>query len=110
MPKSKKEKDYNRYHIEEILDTISERKESNWGKFLVRASLDDNPSTVDLRNLCIKEDGTYKIGKGISLNNMEADKATDALVSHGFGTYEVLQKECDRRKRIFYDDGKKDDA
>ena len=96
-----KKRDYSRYKVEEVLDTISEGK-GNWGKFLIKASMDDGPSTVDIRHLGIDEDGEYIIGKGISLRDDEADKLTDSLLEHGYGDMITLAREYKKRKNTFY--------
>lgn len=100
---AKKNKDYNRYQIEEIIGTISKAKDgtSNWGKYLMRCSYDESPATIDVRHMCFKDDGSKIIGKGISLTDTEADTLTDMLVSNGFGTSECLDKELQRRKKLY---------
>ena len=101
MGKKKKNWDDSRYKIEEILDVIGEPK-NNWGKFILKATMDDGPEMIDIRNLGKKEDGSYTIGKGISLRNDEADQVTDSLLKHGFGDMLNLTKEYKKRKNTFY--------
>ena len=106
----KKSWDANRYSIEEIVDTISERSNSNWGKFIIRARMDDHPSTLDLRNLSLDNEGNVeKIGKGISLSNDEADNLTNLLFEHGYGSSERMEKAIKKRKKMYGFDVDDDD-
>jgi hypothetical protein len=97
-----KNKDYSRYSIEETICTLSQSEKSKWGKFVVKASMDDSPATLDIRHLCQKDDGTYIIGKGISLNDTEADALTESLVDNGYGNLDKLEESCKRRRSIYY--------
>jgi hypothetical protein len=103
-----KKKDYDRYTIEEIIDTISESEKANWGKFLLRASMDDKPSTIDIRHIGIDKNNKYIIGKGISLNNKEADKLTNSLVTNGYGDTDVIEEAIKKRKSVYYDEPQKE--
>ena len=106
----KKKWDAERYQIEEVVDTISERSNSNWGKFIIRARMDDHPSTVDLRNLALDSEGKVsKIGKGISLSAEEADRLTDLLCEHGYGNEEKIRKSLKKRKEMYGFSEKDDD-
>lgn len=93
--------DPSRYKVEEIIENISESTNSNWGKFIIRASFDDKPSTIDIRNMKVGDEQI--IGKGISLTNEEVDIVVDSLLTHGYGTIDKLQSELDRRKKMFGD-------
>ena len=87
MAKRKKDFDINRYTIEEVLGTVSEKENSDWGKFIVKARMDEHVSNIDIRNLKFSSDGKLdKIGKGISLTEVEADTLTDLLIENGFGS------------------------
>ena len=81
---AKKDKGTFEYKIEKVLGNISESKSSTWGKFVVRARLKDNPSTVDIRNLKVNEDGEFTIGKGVSLSNEDTDRLANLLVKLGY--------------------------
>ena len=90
------------YHVNEIIATISRNENSNWGKFVAKCAMDDQPETIDVRHIGFdKETGNYKVGKGVALNNEEADILTDTLVSLGYGHLEVLDKEVKRRKKLY---------
>lgn len=90
------------YHVNEIIATLSRNENSNWGKFVVKCAMGDNPETVDVRHIGFdKETGNYKVGKGVALNDEEADKLTNTLVELGYGTFEVLDKEVTRRKKLY---------
>lgn len=99
MAKKKKDYDPERYQIEEFIETISESKDSNWGKFVVKARMDDNPSTIDIRH--IKVGDKPFIGKGISLSDLECDEVVDCLVKRGYGRTKVLEEELDNRKSLY---------
>ena len=103
MPKKKQAYDPTRYKIEDMWETISERPNSNWGKFLFRGRFDDNPSTVDIRN--VKIGGERIVGKGISLTDEETDTVVNALVKRGYGSIEVFDEEKKRRRKLYgFDD------
>jgi hypothetical protein len=102
MAKKKKEKDYSRYKIDQIIEGLSKSQRSDWGKYLLRASMDDSPSTIDIRYLALHDDGTYNVGKGISLTDEEADKLTDSLITNGFGNIVTLAREYKHRKETYY--------
>ena len=109
MGKRKRNWEDSRYNIEKVLTTLSQNENSKWGKFVVKAAMDDSPSTLDIRHLGEKEDGTFIIGKGISLNDTEADRLTESLVDNGYGDLDVLEASCKRRRSVYYpednDDG-----
>ena len=96
----KNKKDYSRYKIDETLCELS-KGESNWGKYLVRASFEDNTSTIDIRRLKIVENDDPIIGKGISLTPEETDKLTNSLIQNGFGSTDVLKEEINRRNKMY---------
>ena len=103
MKKSKGEYDPTRYTVEEVIETLSERPNSNWGKFVVKARMDDNPSTIDIRH--IRMNGERLVGKGISLTDSECDTMVDALVRKGYGNPKVMKDEIERRSSIYgFDD------
>ena len=97
----KNKKDYSRYKIEETLCELSKGETSNWGKYLVRASFEDNTSTIDIRRLKIVENDDPIIGKGISLTPEETDKLTNSLIQNGFGSTDVLKEEINRRNKMY---------
>ena len=106
---AKKKKDYTLYTIEEIIGTISERTNSDWGKFLCRASYDDKPSTIDIRNLKIKPDGEIGLGKGISLTDIEVDSLTDLLVEKGYGSSARINNALSKREKMYGFEDSSDD-
>ena len=108
MAKGKK-KDYSRYKVEEIIATITESDKSDWGKFIIRASMDDAASTIDIRHLGINKDTKeYIIGKGISMSPSETDRVTDSLVLNGYGHTGILEEAIQKRKSVYYGDPGKD--
>ena len=46
---ARKPYDPSRFKVEEVIDNISESANSNWGKFLIRASFDDGPANINIR-------------------------------------------------------------
>jgi hypothetical protein len=97
-----KGKNYSRYSIEETICALSRNEKTKWGKFVVKASMDNSPATLDIRNLRENDDGTYIIGKGISLHDNEADTLTESLVDNGYGNLDKLEASCKRRRDIYY--------
>lgn len=98
---SKKDKKNFEYKIEKVLGTISESKSSNWGKFIIRARINDNPYTIDIRNLKINDDGTFTLGKGIALSNKDTDKLVELLVHLGYGDSEKISSLIDGREEYY---------
>lgn len=91
-----------RYRVEDVLCTLSEGK-SGWGKFVVRASYDDNPTNVGIRYLKHDEEtDEFTIGKGISLTDEEADTLTETMVDNGYGDLEKLEASCKKRRSVYY--------
>jgi hypothetical protein len=97
--KDKKEYDATKYKVEEVIETISERPNSHWGKFVVRARMEDKPSTIDIRH--IRMNGERLVGKGISLTDSECDTVVNALVKKGYGDAEVIKEELERRASVY---------
>ena len=110
MAKVKKNISYDasKYKIEEIIETLSEAKNNDWGKFIVKARFEDNPSTIDIRRMKFGE--TTITGKGISLTDSECDKVVESLAKRGYGTTEVLEDEIKRRKKMYgFSEGDEDE-
>jgi hypothetical protein len=97
---------YSRYQIEEVLTTLSKNEKTKWGKFVIRSSYNDAPSTLSIRQLGENEDGTYIIGKGINLDDNEADRLTESLVDTGYGDLDTLEASCKKRRSIYYPEEK----
>lgn len=93
---ARKPYDPSRFKVEEVIDNISESANSNWGKFLIRASFDDGPANINIRSMKMDEEPV--IGKGISLTDEEVDTMVDKLVDIGFGSIDVLQSAINKRK------------
>ena len=91
--------DASKYAIEEIIETLSEGKDNDWGKFIVKARFEDHPSTIDIRRMKFGE--TTITGKGISLNDEECDKVVESLAKRGYGATEVLEDEIKRRRKQY---------
>lgn len=86
------------YEIESYIGTIKESDKHNWTKSVIKISWNDNPSTLDIRNLNIAQN---RIGRGISLSNEEADRLVDILVENDYGTMETLEEAIKRKRRMF---------
>ena len=91
--------DASKYKVEEIIETISEGKNNDWGKFIIKARFEDNPSTIDIRRMKFGEETV--VGKGISLTDGECDKVVNSLAQRGYGSSEVFEKEIKRRKKMY---------
>lgn len=100
MKKNKKDNN-SKYTIKKIFGVIKKDRDKHWGKYLMRSSFADNGTTIDIRNMLFKDDDTYVVGKGISLQNQEADILTDLLVSNGYGTKDCLYNELKRRQKMY---------
>lgn len=111
----RRNKDYDpsRYKVEEMWGTVSESKNSNWGKYVFKGRFDDNPSTIDIRFLKRMGDGDdFIAGKGISLTDEEVDSVVNTLVQRGYGSVSVFNEEKRRRKKLYgfpVDENEEDD-
>lgn len=92
------------FEVLELIGPIKENKNSNWCKYIARISYNNKPANIDLRNIQFKEDGTYFLGKGISLTDEECDVTVDTLLERGYGTIDQLEYCLNKRKSIFAGD------
>ena len=100
-----KKKDFSKYSIKEILATISEKKNSNFGKYVAKCAFDKKAPTIDIRNLGITDDGNYIIGKGISLTPDETEKLSNVLIDLGYGDTIKMEDSIKKRKKMYgFDD------
>lgn len=94
------------YNIEEYIGSIKESTTHDWAKAILRISWNDNPSTIDIRNVNMSQ---KRIGKGISLSNEEVDKLVSILLDNDYGTIDDLERALKRKRSFFkvedsYDD------
>lgn len=94
----KKNFDPDRFRVDEMIGSISESSKSSWGKYVFRGAMDDNPSSVQIRNMDFEKP---RIGKGISLSDKEVDDLTDLLVESGYGNSNKLEKAVKKRKKMY---------
>lgn len=91
------------YQIKEILGvaTIQEDTKISWVK-AVLATLkgkEEEPG-VDVRNFNIEQN---RMGIGVRLTPQEANRVCDILLSHGYGSLEVMEEQMKKRKGVFED-------
>lgn len=86
------------YELEDIVGIVRETDTHDWVKAVLRIAWNDNPSTLDIRSINLKN---KKLGKGISLSNEDADRLVNILLENDFGTLEDLEKAI-KRKRSFF--------
>lgn len=89
------------YEIEEVICSLSEN--NGWGKSVAKISWNNNPCTIDIRNMNLVNN---VMGKGISLKDEEVDTIVEVLVEKGYGSLDELIESINKRKRIYsYDNG-----
>lgn len=91
------------YQIKEILGVAStqENLNSSWVK-AVLATLkgkEEEPG-VDVRNFNLEQ---KRMGIGVRLTPQEANRVCDILLSHGYGSLEVMEDQIKKRKGVFED-------
>lgn len=91
------------YELGEVLGVVKESDTTDWGKVVayftwLKKTKGGDKTTLDVRNYNF---GTRQIGKGISLSSEEADRLTDILLEHDFGSVEELEKALRRKKDFF---------
>lgn len=73
-----------------------------WGISVMRMAWNDNPTTLDIRNMNLSQD---RAGRGVSLSDVEAEKLLEILLDNEYGTIEKLEEVLQKRKSLFeYDD------
>lgn len=81
-----------------IIRMISPLKESDrhdWIKAIAEIQWGENPATIDIRKM---NPSTGVIGGGISLNDEETNKLTNALLENDFGDLDVIEEAYNRKK------------
>lgn len=97
MGKIKEPKEFT-YNIDAYIGSLKESDTHDWTKSVLRIAWGDNPTTLDIRNVNMAQ---KRIGKGISLNNEEADKLVDILLDCDYGTISALESALKRKKEFF---------
>lgn len=94
-----------KYEITEILGVASVQEDlrSNWCKAILKTLLNDGDGGGDEEGLDIRrfnvEDST--LGTGIRLTPEEANNVTNILLENGYGDFEALEKEYNKRRSLF---------
>ena len=95
---SKKDSGQFPFIIDEYIGSVKESDKHDWAKAVLRIKWDDNPSTLDIRNVNMAQN---RIGKGISLSNEETDKLVSILLDNGYGTLQDLENALKKKKSFF---------
>lgn len=86
----------------EIMEVLGVVKEANkgWGKYImkIRYGEDTAPISLDIRNYNLEDE---RSGKGITLNDEEADAVVDILLDHNYGSIEKIREALERREESF---------
>jgi hypothetical protein len=98
MSKGKNNDEKIKFSVEEFIAPLKESEKHDWCKAVARIAWQDNPTTLDIRNLNMN---IGKAGKGISLSNEEADKLVDILLDQDYGSLEVIEKALKRKTKRF---------
>ena len=87
---------------QEIIDILGVVKEANkgWGKYImkIRYGESTNPISLDIRNYNLESE---RSGKGITLNDEEADAVVDILLDNNYGSIDKIKEALDRREKSF---------
>ena len=86
------------YNIDAYIGSLKESDTHDWTKSVLRIAWGENPTTLDIRNVNMAQ---KRIGKGISLNNEEADKLVDILLDCDYGSIPALEEALRRKKEFF---------
>lgn len=83
----------------EVIDVIGfvRGDEDGWGIGVAKIRWNDDPTTVNIRNMNLSKD---IIGKGISISDYEAELLTNLLVRNDYGDIEELKDAISRRKFV----------
>lgn len=84
--------------IEEFIGALKESDKHDWCKAVARISWNENPTTLDIRNINVAKN---KAGKGVSLSNEETDRLVDILLDNDYGSLESLTKAINKKKSRF---------
>ena len=95
-----------KYEMIEFLGSIKENSNSDWSKSVAKIAWNNNPSTIDIRNMNLPQD---IMGKGISLTDEEVDNLVDLLLSEDYGTIDAISKALEKKKRRFTIQNNNDD-
>lgn len=93
-----------KYEITEILGVASVQEDlrSNWCKAILKTMMNngsgDDEEGLDIRRFNV-EDNT--IGSGIRLTPEEANNVTNILLENGYGNFDILEEEYNKRKSLF---------
>lgn len=86
---------------QEIIEVLGTVKEANrgWGKYImkIRYGEETNPISLDIRNYNLDDD---RSGRGITLNDEEADAVVDILLDNNYGSIEKIEEAFERRKNL----------
>lgn len=92
------------YQIKEILGvaTVQENLNSSWVKaVLTTLKGKEKEPGVDIRNFKLERN---RMGIGVRLTPQEANRVCDILLSHGYGSLEVIEEQIEKRKGVFNTD------
>ena len=84
-----------------VIGLVKGTEETTWGKGVVKVRWGENPVTLDIRNININKvmnSDFTGLGKGISLSDEEADNVCNLLITQGYGSTEIIEKELSNRK------------
>lgn len=95
---AKKSKDTIKYSIEEFIAPLKESDKNDWVKGVARIKWEDNPTTLDIRNINLASMSAYR---GISLSDEEADTLVKILLDNGYGSVDEIMEALERRKSMF---------
>lgn len=84
--------------IHEFIGVLKESDKHDWCKAVVRISWNNNPTTLDIRNINLSQN---KAGKGISLTDEEADRLVEILLDNDYGSLDALTRAIERKKSRF---------
>lgn len=109
MKKKKSQKDY-RYDLVDVMDILEDGK-SGWAKAIIKVVWDENPMTIDIRNINLdninEDNDKIKFGSGISLSEDTCFRLAKVLLDYGYLSLEDIEEYLNNRDSIFKKKGKK---
>lgn len=101
-----------KYEITEVLGVASVQEDlrSNWCKAILKTLMNDGSGDaegLDIRRFNV-EDST--MGSGIRLTPEEANNVANILLENGYGNFEILEEEYNKRRSLFSSEKGNDDA
>lgn len=85
-------------NVEEVIGVLTESDKNDWCKAVARIAWNDEPTTLNIRNMNLSQ---MKAFKGVKLTDEETDKLVDILLDNDYGSLESIEKALNKKKSRF---------